>query len=213
MGRKWTDKAPGAPPDSDAAFGRWTDEDRSDTTPHEPQPFERTPAFERLGARVSSDADDRITAFAAHLRDCDATGASSVRQRLRPDIPVRIWHRVFPYLPREQMPDGSVLVWHPNEDGWTQAVDRVHANRPIRWRRSGAYVRAPGADRVMLHDFRRLDALESSDWSSLLPDPRFLAFVSGAAPGCGSLSEFVARWAFTLGPDEAGVALRRLIGI
>ena len=87
MGRKWTDKAPGAPPDSDAAFGRWTDEDRSDTTPHEPQPFERTPAFERLGARVSSDADDRITAFAAHLRDCDATGASSVRQRLRRAVP------------------------------------------------------------------------------------------------------------------------------
>ena len=211
MGRKWTDNDPCTLPDSEAAIGRWTDEDRSRTSAHEPLPFERTPAFRRLGARDTNGVDDRITAFAACIRDCDLTGAS-VRQHLRPDNPVRVWHRVFPYLPREQMPDGSILVWHPNEDGWIRAVDRVHANRPIQWRRSGAYVRVPGADRVMLHDFQRLDALESADWSALLPDPRFRAFVADVAPGCVSLSEFVARWACAVGPDEAGVVLRRLIG-
>ena len=64
---------------------------------------------------------------------------------------------------------------------------------------------------MMLHDFQRLDALESADWSALLPDPRVRAFVADVAPGCVSLSEFVARWACAVvnGYDDKAVAASR----
>ena len=215
MGRKWIETEPGAQVDSEARprpRPRSDDSRRpSDATPAGPaQMFDGRTLPEAQQGRQASDG--RISTFAARLK-CAGPDGARVRRLLQPDIPVRIWHRVYPYLPKEHLADGSLIVWHPGDDGWTRAIDCVHANRAILWRCSGASLMPAGAMRPVLHDFRALDTLDLADWSALVPDPRFREFIARADLQCRTLAEFVARWACELGPQEAGVVLGPLMAL
>jgi hypothetical protein len=119
----------------------------------------------------------------------------------------RVWYRVFPYLPREVRTDGSLILWHPDEQGWAVALERVHARLALNGRKSGAYLLPPGSDRVMLRDFHDFDEADLNDWSIAVPDPHFRALCGHLQGDLCRLSELVARWALEVGPMRAGQAL------
>jgi len=148
---------------------------------------------------------EEITAFAALAGAADASSAD-IRRLVAPGLPARIWHRVFPFLPRERTADGASVVWHPLGRGWHLAVECVHARRPIRWRLSGAYLQWPQSDLASPADLVDFDDIPIADWSLAVPDPDFRAF---CRRGCVALrlSELVARWALEVGPSRAGRAL------
>lgn len=150
---------------------------------------------------------EEMTSFAAYVGAADC-GSAEIRRRVVPELPARIWHRVFPFLPKERHCDGGIVVWHPAGEDWSRALDCVHARRPIPWRRSGAYLQLPDSDALVLADLVDFDDLEISDWSLAVPDPRFGAFCRARDLAAPRLSEMVARWALQTGPREAG----RLLG-
>ena len=155
--------------------------------------------------------DEPITLFAAWVGATDR-GAAALRQALQLSVAVRTWHRVCPYLPRETRADGSLVLWHPQGADWSRAQERVHAGRRIAWRKSGAYVKLPGSESVVLHDFRDFDELDLADWSIAVPHTRFREMCLRARIDETRLSELLARWALEVGPREAGLALRRCPG-
>lgn len=155
--------------------------------------------------RAHRDASDEIAVFAAFGGPAD-TGSAELRRRLVPDVPARTWHRVFPFLPKERR-EGGIVVWHPVGDDWARSLERVHAGRTIRWRRSGAYLQWPGIERLVPTDLAAFDDLEISDWSLAVPDARFRALCARCGEGAQRLSEVVARWALEAGPRVAGAAL------
>ncbi len=148
---------------------------------------------------------DEITVFAALAGPADAR-PGDIRRLLMPGLPARTWHRVFPFLPREQRPDGSSVVWHPLGKGWQRAVERVHARMPIHWRLSGAYLQFPGSDLASPVDLVDFDEIPITDWSLAVPDPDFRAFCHRGSVSL-RLSELVARWVLEVGPNRAGRAL------
>jgi len=152
------------------------------------------------------EGDEEIAAFLSRGGRADATSAA-IRLLVSPGLPQRTWHRVFPALPKEVMPDGSLLVWHPLGDGWAQALDRVHARRRIRWRLSGTLLRWPGSGELSAADLSDFDGIDIADWSLAVPDPGFRAFCAARRAAALRLSELVARWAFEAGPEVAGRAL------
>jgi hypothetical protein len=131
----------------------------------------------------------------------------SLRRALALPVSTRVWHRVFPYLPRELRADGALIVWHPDEAGWNDALERVHARAPLKWRKSGASLLMPGTDRAVLLDFGAFDELDLIDWSIAVPDARFRAMCARLQTEPCRLSELVARWALEVGPVRAGAAL------
>ena len=114
----------------------------------------------------------RITLYAAKLGPMPGD-ASALRQALCPPVPPRTWHRVYPYLPRETLADGSLVLWHPDEAGWSLALEQVHRLCAPTWRLSGAYVAVRGTERVEMRDFHALDEIDLPDWSLAVPDPGF----------------------------------------
>jgi len=155
--------------------------------------------------RARCGAPDEIAVFAA-FGGAPGTDSAELRRRVAPEVSARTWHRVFPYLPKE-VREGGIAVWHPAGDDWARTLEHVHAGRPIRWRRSGAYLQWPGTDRVVLTDLAAFDDLEISDWSLAVPDARFRALCARCGEGALRLSEVVARWALEAGPRVAGAAL------
>jgi hypothetical protein len=150
-----------------------------------------------------------ITLYAANVGGVQAE-ASVLRRRLEPAVSMRTWHRVFPYLPREVLADGALVLWHPDEHGWQLAQDQVHALTAPAWRRSGAYLTLPGSDRMVLRDFHDLDDVDLPDWSMAVPDAGFSDLVGRMGSAPWRLSELVARWALEVGPVRAGRALSLL---
>jgi hypothetical protein len=149
--------------------------------------------------------DSEITVYAAFVGAADLD-RSELRRGLQTSVTTRVWHRVFPYLPREKLADGSMVLWHPHGDGWWRALDYVHAGRRVVWRCSGAYLQLPASDAVVLHDFADLDAMDIADWTLAIPHPGFATFCARLREPVGRLSELVARWALEVGPHEAGLA-------
>jgi hypothetical protein len=147
-----------------------------------------------------------ITLYAANVGGVPAE-ASALRRRFEPAVSMRTWHRVFPYLPREVLADGSLVLWHPDEHGWQLAQEQVHALTAPVWRRSGAYLTQPGSERTVLRDFHELDDIDLPDWSIAIPDRRFSELVGRMGSAPWRLSEVVARWALEVGPVRAGLAL------
>ncbi len=148
----------------------------------------------------------RITLYAAKLGPMPGD-ASALRQALCPPVPPRTWHRVYPYLPRETLADGSLVLWHPDEAGWSLALEQVHRLCAPTWRLSGAYVAVPGTERVEMRDFHALDEIDLPDWSLAVPDPGFADMLGHLDGNAWRLSELVARWALQVGPAHAGKAL------
>jgi hypothetical protein len=148
----------------------------------------------------------RITLYAAKLGRV-ACEASALRQALRAPVPSRTWHRVCPYLPRETLADGSLVLWHPDESGWSLALEQVHRLCAPAWRLSGAYVAIPGTERVEMRDFHAFDELDLPDWSLAVPDPGFAEMLMHLDGNAWRLSELVARWALQAGPSRAGKIL------
>ena len=147
-----------------------------------------------------------ITLYAAKL-GAVAPDASALRQALQPPVPSRTWHRVCPYLPRETLADGSVVLWHPDDTGWPLALEQVHRLCAPVWRLSGAYVAVPGTERVEMRDFHAFDELDLPDWTLAVPDPGFAELLTHLDGSAWRLSELVARWALQVGPARAGKAL------
>jgi hypothetical protein len=169
-----------------------------------------------MGRRVGADGfsgqhawlsqQPEITLYAANVGVARAE-ASVLRQRLQAPVSLRTWHRVFPYLPTEALPDGSLVLWHPDESGWLLAQERVHQLAVPAWRRSGAYVSPPGSERLVLRDFHELDDIDLPDWSMAVPDACFAGLVARTRGAAWRLSELVARWALEVGPVRAGHTL------
>ena len=159
-----------------------------------------------VGHRLPSLQQVEIPLYGANLGRVRGE-ASLLRRTLQMPIALRTWHRVFPYLPQEILPGGALVIWHPDGDGWGMALDAVHALRAPLWRKSGAYVAMPGAGLVGLHDFHDLDDIDLPDWSMAMPDADFADHVRRMSQQPFRLSELAARWALTVGPQRAGMAL------
>ncbi|MBU6271253.1 MAG: hypothetical protein KGQ67_08125 [Betaproteobacteria bacterium] len=151
-------------------------------------------------------ASARITLYAAKLGRV-AADASALRQALQPSVPARTWHRVCPYLPREVLADGSLVLWHPDDAGWALALEQVHRLCAPSWRLSGAYVAIPGTERVEPRDFHAFDEIDLPDWSLAVPDPGFADMLGHLDGNAWRLSELIARWALQVGPARAGKVL------
>lgn len=159
-----------------------------------------------VGYRLPTPRHEEIALYGANLGRVRGD-ASSLRRALQMPVPLRTWHRVFPYLPQETLPDGALVIWHPDADGWRSALEAVHQLRAPIWRRSGAYVSMPGSGLVGLHDFHDLDDIDLPDWSIAMPDADFADRVRRMNLQPCRLSELAARWALEVGPQRAGVAL------
>jgi hypothetical protein len=152
---------------------------------------------------------DEIVVFAVDAGAPDRDQAS-IRRSLHVDVPVRVWHRVYPALPKELRSDGDLIVWIPSEAGWDAALECVHARRQVRWRKSGVCLQLPGSNQVILRDFSEFDDAGLADWSLAVPDRRFVEFCARVRCADGErLSELLARWALEIGPREAG----RVVGL
>lgn len=154
-------------------------------------------------------ACEEIVVFAVHAGAPDRDQAA-IRRGLQVEVPVRVWHRVYPVLPKELRGDGGLIVWIPHEGGWDAALECVHARRPVRWRKSGVCLQLPGSNHVILRDFSEFDDAGLADWSLAVPDRRFVEFCARARCADGErLSEMLARWALEIGPREAGRVVGR----
>jgi hypothetical protein len=162
---------------------------------------------QEIDVRVRQSPDEREIALYAAYAGAGDRGASALRRALQLPVSPRVWYRVFPYLPREVRTDGSLILWHPDEQGWAVALERVHARLALNGRKSGAYLLPPGSDRVMLRDFHDFDEADLNDWSIAVPDPHFRALCGHLQGDLCRLSELVARWALEVGPMRAGQAL------
>jgi hypothetical protein len=153
-----------------------------------------------------SPENDELTLYAAYA-GAGHRDASALRRALQLPVSARVWHRVFPHLPREVRSDGSLILWHPDELGWAIALERVHARLALNGRKSGAYLLPPGSERVLLRDFHDFDDADLNDWSIAVPDAHFRALCGNLHGDLCRLSELVARWAVEVGPMRAGQAL------
>lgn len=163
-----------------------------------------TGEIERLAWQ--SPGEPEIALFAVYAAAGDRN-ASALRRVLQLPVSPRTWHRVFPYLPREICADGSLILWHPDPQGWQLALDRVHAGLPLNGRKSGAYLLTPGSDKITLRDFHDFDDAGLVDWSIAVPDVRFRDLCGSLHGELCRLSELVARWALQVGPIHAGQTL------